>query len=56
MDAGATLATSPEDVARNSDVVVCMLGLPSDVREVIKTKIIPNMPRGAFDLRIVRAS
>jgi 3-hydroxyisobutyrate dehydrogenase-like beta-hydroxyacid dehydrogenase len=35
VDAGAVLASSPGEVARNSDVVFTIVGFPSDVRSVI---------------------
>ena len=35
MDAGATLAASPREVAQNSDIVFTIVGFPSDVRSVI---------------------
>ena len=35
VDAGATLAASPREVAQNSDIVFTIVGFPSDVRSVI---------------------
>src|SRR5271170_371589 len=50
IDAGATWADSPGDVARASDVVFTMLGFPGDVREVMlgSQGVVAAAPEGAI--------
>eukprot|EP00188_Purpureofilum_apyrenoidigerum_P004365 Plantae.Rhodophyta-Purpureofilum_apyrenoidigerum.ctg4897.p1 GENE.Plantae.Rhodophyta-Purpureofilum_apyrenoidigerum.ctg4897~~Plantae.Rhodophyta-Purpureofilum_apyrenoidigerum.ctg4897.p1 ORF type:complete len:314 (-),score=49.83 Plantae.Rhodophyta-Purpureofilum_apyrenoidigerum.ctg4897:718-1566(-) len=43
---GAAAAETPEEVARNSDVVVTMLGYPRDVREVVLNGVLPHIREG----------
>jgi len=48
---GAILASSPKEVAQNSDIVFVMVGYPSDVREVIlnnESGIIFNLKEGGI--------
>merc|ERR1719145_448755 len=50
VDAGAVLASSPGEVARNSDVVFTIVGYPSDVRSVIlgEDGILANLKPGGI--------
>jgi len=45
---GARVATSPEDVAKNSDIVFSIVAFPSDVRRVLMDAVIPNLKPGAI--------
>ena len=47
---GAVAASSPEEVAQKSDVIVSIIGYPKDVREVILGKVVPNMKPGSISV------
>jgi len=48
LDAGATWADTPADVAKNSDVIFIIVGFPSDVRETFlgKNGVVPVLKSG----------
>lgn len=44
---GAVVASTPEEVAQKSDVVISIIGYPKDVRDVILQRVIPNLKPGS---------
>jgi len=47
---GAVMASSVEEVAKKSDVVISIIGGPPDVRKVVLQQVIPNLRPGSISV------